>query len=88
MNFFINKIYYIFQAVNNYLKEAGEKGQTAIEYVLLLAVIAPLIFNLMGYFKDFMVGDAGKCTSNSKSLICMVELSLSKDQFKIFTLRR
>ena len=58
------------------IKEAmGEKGQTAVEYILLLLVMVTLITSLLSYVKTKYLGDPEKCNTavNSKTLLCKIQ---------------
>lgn len=58
------------------MKEAliHEKGQTIIEYILLLLVMVTVITSLLSYIKTKYLGDATKCDkpANSKTLLCKI----------------
>lgn len=62
----------------------NELGQVAVEYVILLAAVASIIFTLMGQLKGFLIADQGKCTSSSTSLSCQFERALTLDGFRRF----
>ncbi|MBT7609780.1 MAG: class III signal peptide-containing protein [Bacteriovoracaceae bacterium] len=62
----MNKKFHFFIA----LKAFSNKGQTAVEYVLLFAVVIVMTLALMKQIKDRMVGDISNCTANSKDLGC------------------
>lgn len=65
-----------------------EKGQTAIEYVLLIAVMSVIIFSLMGQIQKMMLGTGGECAQDDSSIICKFKKNLDLTSFKTFTLRR
>ncbi|MBL6989366.1 MAG: hypothetical protein ISR65_06295 [Bacteriovoracaceae bacterium] len=52
------------------LKKPKNSGQTTVEYILLLAAVAFLIFSVMGKLKMYLLGDAKNCNANSKSIMC------------------
>lgn len=51
-----------------------DKGQTVVEYLLLLVVMATLISSLLGTIKTRYLGDATKCDNPafSKTLLCKI----------------
>lgn len=53
----------------------GQKGQSAIEYILLLMVMVTLITSILSYVKTKFLGDPTKCQTpaNSKTLLCKIE---------------
>ena len=53
----------------------GEKGQSAVEYILLLMVMVTLITSLLSYVKTKYLGDPEKCNipANSKTLFCKIQ---------------
>lgn len=50
------------------------KGQTAIEYVLLLLVMVSIISSLLVYVRNKYLGDPEKCNlpQNSKTILCKI----------------
>ena len=53
---------------------SNQKGQTAVEYMLMLAVMASIITSLLSYIRVHYLGDMTKCDSpaNKKSLLCKI----------------
>lgn len=53
----------------------GKKGQSAIEYMLLLLVMVTLITSILTYVKNKYLGDPQRCqnTANSKTLLCKIQ---------------
>ncbi len=51
------------------------KGQTAVEYILMLLVMASVISSLLIYIKKNYLGDLSKCTqaANNKTLLCKIK---------------
>lgn len=66
----------------------GERGQVAVEYVLLLAVVTTILFSLMGQVKGYLLADQGACTASSKSVVCQFEKMLSFNSFRSFRIFR
>lgn len=56
------------------LRNLGEKGQTAIEYILMLAMVAALITSLTAYLKNRYLGNALECdkAQNRGKLLCTI----------------
>ena len=52
----------------------GRKGQTAVEYILMVAILALTIISLTGKMKEFLLSDDGNCegAGKKKSYICQV----------------
>lgn len=65
-----------------------EKGQVAVEYIILLAAVTSIIFTLMGQLKGYLIADQGRCTPSSKSLSCQFERALTLDGFRRFRVVR
>lgn len=53
----------------------NNKGQSAVEYILLLVVMVSLITSLLSYVKRRYLGDATKCAqpANRNTLLCKIE---------------
>ena len=71
-------------------KFLGSKGQTAIEYILLVAAMSAIIFSIMGYIRDSMVSE--DCGANPDSLGCKIQGIYgsigTSNNFRYFTVRR
>lgn len=52
-----------------------QKGQTAVEYLLLLLVMVSVITSLLGYIKIKYLGDAAKCdlAANRGKFLCKID---------------
>jgi hypothetical protein len=52
----------------------NQKGQTAIEYVLMLLVISSIVSSLLVYVKKRYLGDATRCEApaNRKLFLCRI----------------
>lgn len=57
----------------------NEKGQSAVEYLLLLVVMATVITSLLANMKNKYLGDATKCdnSANSRKLLCIINRYIS-----------
>jgi len=74
--------------MRKYFKTLGQKGQTAIEYILLLMVIATMITTLAKRINEyFTLPDGETCEENPNSLVCQFQKGLG-DDFRFFTLRK
>ena len=53
-------------------KFVNSKGQTAVEYVIFVAVLALIIISLSAKLKAFLLSDDGECNNptENKSFIC------------------
>ena len=52
----------------------GQKGQTVVEYILMLLVMASIITSILGFIRTRYLGDATKCDKPafSKTLLCKI----------------
>lgn len=75
----------------------GQKGQTAVEYILLLVVVVAIVTSFLSYMKTRYLGDVSKCATSSKgTLLCQVFRAVSpgeaggegRDQFRYYRVRR
>jgi uncharacterized protein (UPF0333 family) len=48
----------------------NDKGQTAVEYIFLLAVIVTIVTSLLSVIKRRYLGDISRCTPSSTQLLC------------------
>lgn len=66
----------------------NSKGQTSIEYIMMIAVVATVITSLAGYIKNRFLGDALQCEKpqNSSKLLCKINAlySYNPNQVKRF----
>lgn len=68
----------------------NQRGQTAVEYMLLMVVIASIMGGVFGKVKTYFIG-TGRCPNNS--FICrVIEINSGPDMFdgtyRFFTLSR
>jgi len=57
------------------IKTMGEKGQTAVEYILLFAVVAVMLMSLMRYVQQRVLGNPDDCegqTGPNQSMTCKI----------------
>ena len=71
----------------NSKKLLSSKGQTSVEYIFMLAVSAVLVKSASGIIQDRLIGDAGKCTKQSESILCKFENITNFGNFRYFTLK-
>jgi Flp pilus assembly pilin Flp len=56
----------------------NQKGQTAVEYIFLLAVMVTVITSLLSVIKNKYLGDVSKCNpDNQKQLLCKINSIIS-----------
>lgn len=73
----------------NKLKFLGSKGQTAVEYLLLMSVVITMMFTIMGKVKAWFLSDTGTCTSGKFSFVCVAKGVFGKDAtFQTFKLMK
>lgn len=63
----------------------SESGQTAVEYIMLLAVMTVLATSILTRFKNWILAP---CSLNSASITCMFEEILGNKEFTYFTIRK
>lgn len=70
----------------------SESGQTAVEYILMVAVVAILIFTMMNKIRDRLLARNLPCPPEDRSLGCSLSRASSTlgtySNFRYFTLRR
>ena len=72
----------------------GTRGQAAIEYVMLIAAMAAIIFSMLNYLKTEILGRQGvDCTPGDRSLKCSLQkivdgLGTNDPNFRFFVLKR
>lgn len=67
----------------------SSRGQTAVEYLLLLLVISIIAFALMKKLNEKLLGDAGDCTQGGDSLICQIQALMNAEgNFKYFRINQ
>lgn len=49
-----------------------QKGQTSVEYIMLVGVMAVLAFSIMGQLRAWMVDENADCNQNPDALVCTV----------------
>ncbi|HAZ14860.1 MAG: hypothetical protein A2X86_21015 [Bdellovibrionales bacterium GWA2_49_15] len=54
-----------------------ERGQTAVEYILMLVVLAAIIIPITKKIREHFLNDDGTCTQVNKSVICFFKRGLS-----------
>ena len=65
-----------------------DKGQTAVEYILLLAVMTLIFISVFGIIKSRVLAGADNCTPEQKSLVCYFHRLFDHGQFRYFRLVR
>lgn len=57
----------------------GQKGQTVVEYILMLLVMTTVITSTLAYIKNKYLGDATKCSQPAmkKALLCKINRIIS-----------
>lgn len=80
------------EAIREAIKD--DKGQTVVEYLLLLAVMATIISSLLMTIKNKYLGDATKCDrpAFSKTLICkisnIIQPHASEKKFQFYPFKK
>lgn len=57
----------------------NERGQTVVEYLLMLMVMVTIITSLLSYIKNKYLGDPQKCdqAANKATLVCKINALLT-----------
>ena len=65
------------------IKSIGQKGQTAIEYVLMLLVVSSIVSSLLVYVKKRYLGDPTKCElpANRKLFLCKINAIVGQTNY-------
>lgn len=64
----------------------NQKGQTAIEYVLLLMVVVVMIISVMGIVRERFLGDPENCDgAGRQSIACIISGKFKPDQWKFYS---
>lgn len=67
----------------------NQAGQTAVEYILMIVVMAGIVTTLVKRFNEHFLGDEGECNDpQNQSLVCQVQLRLgvTRGNFERLTL--
>lgn len=64
------------------------KGQTAVEYVMLIAVMVTIMGSVLSTVRSAILGDARNCTPDSKAIVCSFERSFNVEDLRYFTIKR
>lgn len=71
--------------------KAQEKGQTSVEYIFMIAVVALLAFTILGQFRSWMVANGAEdCEVNSAAFVCRLSSFLPRrgyHNFKTYSIR-
>lgn len=73
--------------------KTNESGQTSVEYILLVATMAFVIFTVLGNVRDRILSSQNPCPPEDRSLGCSITRVLSgfgttDPNFRYFNLRR
>lgn len=66
----------------------SEKGQTSVEYVMLIVVMVTIMTSVLQIVKSSILGDAQNCAPNSTAIICSFEKSFNVEDLRYFTIKR
>lgn len=70
------------------MKRHSNKGQTAFEYVVLMAVIVIVILGIMKKVRDYLLVDIDKCTPQSSNVVCIWKNQFDQENsFRFFKVR-
>lgn len=47
----------------------NQRGQTSVEYILMIAAVVAIMSSVFGILRDRFIGD-GNCTGNPNTLMC------------------
>lgn len=56
-------------------QQLGQKGQTVIEYIFMLAIMVSIIGSLLTLLKTYYLGDINKCVPGAKTklILCKIQ---------------
>ena len=88
--YLVNSLHYVASwgiRLKYQLVKVGErhKGQAAVEYLMLVAVMAVIGFSILMRFKKWMLAD---CNVNRNSIMCLFHKIYGESNFLYFTLRK
>ena len=70
----------------------NDKGQTGIEYILMIVVMMTIIISMMGRIRERLLGNVFPCPTDDNSLGCVITRSVSSfgsgPNFRFFRLRK
>ncbi|ATH07998.1 hypothetical protein BIY24_08545 [Halobacteriovorax marinus] len=66
----------------------GQRGQTSVEYVMLIAVMVTIMGSVLQTVKSSILGDARNCAPNSTAIVCSFQRSFNIEDLRYFTIRR
>lgn len=66
----------------------NQKGQTSVEYILMLVVVVTIITSVMGIVKRNLLGDGKDCAPNSKAFYCQFKALYEINNFRDFKIYR
>lgn len=66
----------------------GPKGQTTVEYMLLLLVVMGLAVTFMGRAREFILGNSQECNAQNRSMICNFERAYNFGDMRYYQIRR
>ncbi len=59
----------------------NQKGQTAVEYIFMIAVVVTIITSLLSVIKNKYLGDLSNCQgANSQKFLCKINVLLMADE--------
>lgn len=65
-------------------------GQTSIEYIFLITVIALILFSIMGQIQEWLVGQGQDCEVNPDPFVCRITTFLPSrgyENYRFFRFR-
>lgn len=65
-----------------------QRGQTTVEYILLMIVVISIVISAMTQAQVFLLGNGESCTAQSRSVICQFERAFNFGDMRYFQLRR
>ncbi|WP_372655604.1 hypothetical protein [Halobacteriovorax sp.] len=66
----------------------SNKGQTSVEYVMLIAVMVTIMGSVLQIVKSSILGDAQNCAPNSTAIVCSFQRSFNVEDLRYFTIKR
>ncbi len=81
------------QHIIRFSSQLRDRGQTSVEYILMIAVVAYMIITIMGNIRDQLIAEQTPCPANDTSIGCTISRAVSSfgspdASFRFFQIRR
>ena len=76
--------------MNKALCKTKQLGQTSLEYIFLITVMALILFSITGQIQEWLVGQGQDCEVNPEPFVCRITTfmpSRGYDNYRFFRFR-